>query len=62
MHCSLPGKTHLTGFSNCFSYSISTHAIAAGAVLVTNNPKDFKGIDGLVIENWVTGEKFGRAG
>jgi hypothetical protein len=35
---------------------IAAHAIAADAVLVTNNTKDFKGIAGLVVENWVTGD------
>jgi tRNA(fMet)-specific endonuclease VapC len=39
-----------------FDVLIAAHAIAAGAILVTNNTKDFKGIDGLAVENWVTGE------
>lgn len=45
-----------------FDVLIAAQAIAAGAVLVTNNTKDFKGIKGLAVENWVTGEKFSRPG
>jgi len=36
-----------------FDTLIAAHAIAAGAVLVTNNAADFKGIRGLEIVNWV---------
>lgn len=32
---------------------IAAHAIAVGAVLVTNNEADFKDYPGLVVENWV---------
>jgi tRNA(fMet)-specific endonuclease VapC len=53
------GKVHLG--RHRFDVLIAAHAIAAGAVLVTNNTKDFKGIPGLVVENWVTGEKSGHA-
>jgi tRNA(fMet)-specific endonuclease VapC len=53
------GKVHLGRHS--FDVLIAAHAIAAGAVLVTNNTKDFKGIAGLVVETWVTGEKSGNA-
>lgn len=31
---------------------IAAHAMALGAVLVTHNTKEFKRIDGLVIEDW----------
>jgi tRNA(fMet)-specific endonuclease VapC len=54
------GKIHFG--RHRFDVLIAAHAIAAGAVLVTNNTKDFKGIAGLVVENWVTGEKSGHAG
>jgi tRNA(fMet)-specific endonuclease VapC len=54
------GKIHLG--RHRFDVLIAAQAIAADAVLVTNNAKNFKGIDGLVVENWVTGEKFGHAG
>ena len=33
---------------------IAGHAIAAGAVLVTDNEADFRDISGLRIENWFT--------
>ena len=32
--------------------SIAGHAIASGCVLVTNNTKEFKRVDGLYIEDW----------
>jgi tRNA(fMet)-specific endonuclease VapC len=47
------GKIHLG--RHRFDVLIAAHAIAAGAVLVTNNTRDFKGIEGLAVENWVTG-------
>ena len=31
---------------------IAAHARSAGAVLVTNNEKHFRRIDGLKVENW----------
>jgi len=43
-----------------FDVLIAAHAIALRIVLVTNNIKDFKGIPGLALENWVTGEKIGH--
>ena len=34
---------------------IASHALSLGATLVTNNEADFRGFDGLTVENWVTG-------
>jgi tRNA(fMet)-specific endonuclease VapC len=45
-----------------FDVLIAAHAIATDAILVTNNLKDFIGIRGLIVENWVTGEEAGREG
>lgn len=36
-----------------FDTLIAAHAMTAHAVLVTNNTKDFKGIKGLEIVNWM---------
>ena len=33
---------------------IAAHAKSAGAVLVTNNTKEFKRVSDLKIENWVS--------
>ena len=42
------------GFSRRYANDrmIAAHAIVLGAALVTNNAKDFVGIDGLVLERW----------
>jgi tRNA(fMet)-specific endonuclease VapC len=39
-----------------FDTLIAAHALSVSATLVTNNSKDFKGIEELIIENWVSGE------
>jgi tRNA(fMet)-specific endonuclease VapC len=33
---------------------IAAHARAEGWVLVTNNEREFRRVDGLAVENWVT--------
>ena len=35
---------------------IAAHAVATGAILVTNNQKDFEKYPGLVLENWLQNE------
>lgn len=32
---------------------IASHALSLGLILVTNNEKDFKRVEGLKVENWV---------
>jgi tRNA(fMet)-specific endonuclease VapC len=34
---------------------IAGHAIATGAILVTNNSRHFKRVPGLLVENWIQG-------
>ena len=34
---------------------IASHALSMGVTLVTNNEADFRGYDGLIVENWVNG-------
>jgi tRNA(fMet)-specific endonuclease VapC len=36
-----------------FDTLIAAHAISQKLILVTNNMKDFSGIEGLLVENWV---------
>ncbi|MEO9129659.1 MAG: PIN domain-containing protein, partial [Sphingomonas sp.] len=35
-----------------FDRLLAAHALSLGAVLVTNNERDFADIPGLVVENW----------
>lgn len=42
---------------NAFDRLIAAHAIAANAVLVTNNEEDFDGYPGLTVENWIRGRE-----
>jgi tRNA(fMet)-specific endonuclease VapC len=39
-----------------FDEMIAGHALAIGAVLVTDNTKHFRRVDGLVLENWIRGK------
>jgi len=34
---------------------IASHALSMGVTLVTNHEADFRGYDGLIVENWVNG-------
>ncbi|CAK0764533.1 Ribonuclease VapC2 [Gammaproteobacteria bacterium] len=34
---------------------ISAHALSVGMILVTNNEKEFRRVQGLRVENWVSG-------
>ncbi len=36
-----------------YDMMIDGHARALGLILVTNNPKEFEGVPGLRLENWV---------
>lgn len=38
-----------------FDEMIAAHALALGAVLVTDNTRHFERVDGLALENWVRG-------
>jgi tRNA(fMet)-specific endonuclease VapC len=35
---------------------IASHALSLGVTLVTNNEADFRGIFGLVVENWINNQ------
>ena len=37
---------------------ISAHALSLGLTLVTNNVQEFKRVEGLKIENWITNEEY----
>lgn len=41
-----------------FDTLIAGHALSLGCVLVTNNCAEFKRVEGLVVENWVSDENF----
>ncbi len=36
-----------------FDEMIAAHALATGAILVTDNVRHFERVDGLILENWV---------
>ncbi|MCW8927155.1 MAG: PIN domain-containing protein [Xanthomonadales bacterium] len=46
----LKGRGEPIGNNDLF---IASHALALGAVLVTNNEREFKRVPDLVVENWV---------
>lgn len=46
----LRAKGHVLGD---FDEMIAAHALALGAVLVTDNMRHFKRVDGLRVENWI---------
>ncbi len=46
----LRAKGHVLGD---FDEMIAAHALALGAVLVTDNMRHFKRVDGLRLENWI---------
>ena len=35
-----------------FDRLIAAHALAASLTLITNNEKDFRGVEGLIVQNW----------
>ena len=39
-----------------FDEMIAGHALALGAVLVTDNTRHFRLVDGLAVENWIRGD------
>jgi tRNA(fMet)-specific endonuclease VapC len=39
-----------------FDRLIAAHALSKGLIVVTDNEADFRGIDGLVVENWTRPE------
>ena len=41
---------------------LAAHAISVGAILVTNNEKDFRGYAGVQVENWAAPERPSPAG
>ncbi|WP_397458054.1 tRNA(fMet)-specific endonuclease VapC [Pseudomonas asplenii] len=36
---------------------IAGHARSSGLVVVTNNENEFKRVDGLIVENWIAGQR-----
>ena len=46
----LTSKGQLIGNNDLF---IAAHALSLGAILVTNNEREFGRVPGLVVENWV---------
>jgi predicted nucleic acid-binding protein len=43
----------LPAYIDALDTLIAAHALALEVTLVTNNAADFRGFDGLVVENWV---------
>lgn len=49
LRAAVPGRRR-----DAFDRLIAAHAVAVGAILITNNEADFAAYPGLQIENWVT--------
>jgi tRNA(fMet)-specific endonuclease VapC len=51
LRADLERRGQLIGGNDMF---IAAHALATGAILVTNNVREFARVKGLIIENWLT--------